>query len=131
MSTVNAEQTADNERTRVRWSERRRNRPDRRASHPPDRRADHTPERRRPSLVDRRRGHSTAHRTTKPSEWLGVKPTVWIYRNHNQVGYLIAVGRSPRGYTAWALTRWGARYAANRYRTGRRSALNARRSSLR
>jgi hypothetical protein len=64
----------------------------------------------------------------KPTEWLGVKPTVWIYRNHHGVGYLVAVGQNPRGYSAWALTKWGARYSANRYRTGKRSALNAKRS---
>jgi hypothetical protein len=64
----------------------------------------------------------------KPTEWLGVKPTVWIYPNHHGVGYLVAVGQNPRGYSAWALTKWGARYSANRYRSGRRSALNAKRS---
>jgi hypothetical protein len=64
----------------------------------------------------------------KPTEWLGVKPTVWIYRDHHGLGYLIAVGQNPRGYSAWALTKWGARYSANRYRTGKRSALNAKRA---
>lgn len=64
----------------------------------------------------------------KPTEWLGVKPTVWIYPNHNRVGYLVAVGQNPRGYSAWALTKWGARFAGNRYLTGKRSALNTKRS---
>jgi hypothetical protein len=67
----------------------------------------------------------------KPSEWLGVRPTVWIYRDHGWIGYRIAVGQNPCGHSAWAVTKWGARFAANRYRTGKRSALNAKRSGLR